>query len=96
MKRKYIATFIFPVHLVTVELPAPGVEDYFKISYDGKNITIMIPEVETDKEGVKKHDVYRKLVNRKYAVKISHQYDEINIPFEITGENVQSHGEAIF
>lgn len=66
--------------------PSGSAAAFFHVSQNGKNMTILFPEV-SEKDG-DSYTVYNKLIDRHYTLVIKHKYDRVEFNFTITGRSI--------
>ncbi|KAL4218250.1 Contactin-5 [Mactra antiquata] len=79
-----------PPALVAKEIPInisnPKLKRYFRLNSDGRNLTILFPEVTIgDQES---YDIYNAMKDRLYTLVIAHRYDSVSFNFTINGVEV--------
>ena len=78
-----------------VKLPPSGYEAVFQLSMNGKNLTIVVPDV--DKEDKNSYEAYMDVAGgeQKYSVIVKHPYDKVVRNFTVTGAEVERPGKYI-
>ena len=68
---------------VDEKLPSAEYPDVFHVSLDGKNMTVMVPDIdENDPESYKK---YNAIVNKEFYLIVGHDYETVRVNFTVNG-----------
>ncbi|KAL4218251.1 Contactin 3a [Mactra antiquata] len=71
---------------IPFEISNPKLRRYFRVNADGKNLTILFPEVKVDDR--ESYDLYYAMKDRLYTLVIAHRYDGVSFNFTINGVEV--------
>ena len=80
-----------------IGLPSGVFGQYFATGGSGQNFTIIIPDVKQDDENKDKYEAYMALTDStKYAVNISHPFEEVLINFTVIGVEILPPGIVLY